>query len=136
MERLGPLLATPDGHIDFRLDFLQDSDGVNIVESECCTALSMQCQRCFNPVAIEIHTHSHLVVVASEEAARDIPADCEPLLFNGENLDLARMIEDEILLALPIAPRHEHEQCHAGTRDSLAGNRGKNPFSILKNLEL
>lgn len=140
MERLGPLLNPPYGTVEFELDFSKDDEGCSLVHGGAFARVSMTCQRCFEPVSIDLQPRTNLMVVTSEEAARDVPEDFEPLLFCGENLLLAEVIEDELLLALPLAPLHNNEQCHAADSHSDSPERedenGNNPFAVLKNLEL
>ena len=65
------------------------------------------CQRCLAPVEARLVVDAHFRFVAGEaEAAQaDIDAE-EDVLASTRALDLPALVEDELLLALPLVPRH------------------------------
>lgn len=72
------------------------------------TALRLTCQRCLQAVRYEIDVDRSFRFVADEAAAATLDAESEEdLLVHTRSLDLASLIEDELLLALPLVPRHE-----------------------------
>ncbi len=70
--------------------------------------LSMQCQRCLQPVDVPLHVDRRLYFVEGEDAAAALDAESDDdVLALEPALDLRALIEDELLLALPLIPRHE-----------------------------
>ncbi len=69
----------------------------------------LTCQRCLQPAALPIEVDTTLRFVANEALAErlDEEQDAEDVLALPRSLKLAEMIEDELILALPIVPRHE-----------------------------
>jgi uncharacterized protein len=68
-----------------------------------------ECQRCLQPVALPIALDSHLRFVKGEAAAAALDEESEDdVLELPAALDLRALVEDELLLALPVVPRHEH----------------------------
>jgi len=66
------------------------------------------CQRCLQPVAIPLQVDRDLRFVATEAEAERLDEDMEEdVLAEGTGIDLRALIEDELLLELPIVPRHE-----------------------------
>jgi uncharacterized protein len=66
------------------------------------------CQRCLQPVAIDLAVDRWFRFVADEETAAALDADCdEDLLALSRPFDLRALLEDELLLELPLVPRHE-----------------------------
>ena len=95
--------------------------------------LSMQCQRCLGPMKWAFELQRSLLLVRSEQ---DFPEDeLEEDAFDaievGRELDLLQLLEDEILLALPIAPRHES----CDLPDSVARAGRRLPFAGLAALK-
>ncbi len=74
---------------------------------------AMPCQRCLDSVELPLKIDSLLTVVADDEEARSLQRQIEPLILENGMLDLHSLVEDEILLALPIVPHHsdDSEQC-------------------------
>jgi uncharacterized protein len=72
------------------------------------TRLSLVCQRCLGPVETPIAAERSFLFVAGEDAAAQLDADTEDdVLAMTRALDLRLLVEDELLLALPLVPRHE-----------------------------
>ena len=74
--------------------------------------VEMTCQRCLGPMqqAIEI---DHMVLLARNETELerlDAIPDSDAILV-GENLNLVDLVEDEVLLGLPLAAMHDEGQC-------------------------
>lgn len=72
------------------------------------TRLVQTCQRCLQPTEEAIHVDRLFRFVASEAVAEQEDEDCdEDLLVSSRTFDLATLIEDEVLLALPLVPWHD-----------------------------
>lgn len=72
------------------------------------TALPMTCQRCLQPVVEPLEVDRWFRFVASEEEALEQDTDAEEdLLVKQRQFRLLELIEDELLLALPVIARHD-----------------------------
>lgn len=70
--------------------------------------LVLVCQRCLGPVASPLHVERALRFVAGEDEAARLDAESEDdVLELTRALDLQALAEDELLLALPLVPRHD-----------------------------
>lgn len=69
----------------------------------------LTCQRCLSPMALELSVDRHFRFVRNEDEAAqlDETTDDEDVLAMGRPLDLLSLAEDELIMALPIVPRHE-----------------------------
>lgn len=69
----------------------------------------LDCQRCLGVYPESIATKMRFEVVASEEAADDVSMDDDELdvIVGSKKFSVLELIEDEVLLALPTAPKHE-----------------------------
>ena len=66
------------------------------------------CQRCLQPVATAIDAKRSFMFVVGEAAAAELDAQCEDdVLALTRELDLRELVEDELLLSLPLVPKHE-----------------------------
>ncbi|MDZ7857559.1 DUF177 domain-containing protein [Sphaerotilus sp.] len=72
------------------------------------TALSQQCQRCLETVETPLAFERWFLFVDSERQAAELDAESEDdVLVISRQFDLLELVEDELLLAAPIVPRHE-----------------------------
>jgi uncharacterized protein len=110
LPRLAEQLA---GAADERLRFsLQGGIGANgrpTAVLELDGALSVRCDRCGEAVTVPIRERARFFFVADEAELGRLPIDDAPdePLLGSRRFDLAALIEDQAILALPISPRHE-----------------------------
>ena len=72
------------------------------------TQVWLTCQRCLQPVHVPMAIDQHLRFVRGEAQAEALDAESEhDVLALSKSLDLRNLIEDELLLALPLVPRHD-----------------------------
>jgi uncharacterized protein len=104
------------------------------------TSMPLICQRCLTPVDVPIEVHRSFRFVADEStaAAEDDAAE-EDLLALSRSFDLLELVEDELLMELPVAPRHdvcpEPVKMSAADADfQAAAPERENPFALLGRL--
>lgn len=101
------------------------------------TAVSLECQRCLQPMAVALAVERSFLFVHGEAAAAQLDADSEDdVLALTRALDLRELVEDEVLLALPIVPRHDvcPHPLVAGVPEARVDN-APNPFAVLAALK-
>ena len=75
---------------------------------QASTVLALECRRCLEPVRVPVRVDASLRFVRGEDAAAELDAESEfDVLALTRSLDLRELIEDELLLALPLVPAHE-----------------------------
>lgn len=142
MERLCGLLADDTGEVTVRLDFGIDEEGIRRVSGRLTAELRLVCQGCLEPMTYTVEASVSLAVVGNEAQAEQLPERYEPLMTEAqEPLFLQDIVEDELILALPIVARHPQGQCAAtgavGGVNANAGEDGprENPFAVLAGLK-
>ena len=86
-----------------------------------------------------------MACVWTDEEAAALPATYEPLLVD-DNVDLSNIVEEEILLAIPVSPIHEKECKSPEQRAALETDieepaavedtgEGESPFAVLERLK-
>lgn len=97
------------------------------------------CQRCLQPVDLPLQVDRWLRFVADENLAAELDADSEEDVLAIERaLDLHDLVEDELLLALPMIPRHD--RCPtplastAGAGEAPGAGGAAHPFAALAGL--
>ena len=131
LKRLKESLADDQGQIDFAVKGARDARRRLVLALEISGNLHLQCQRCLGLLEYPLRLSNTLLLVgAGEVAAGDLDdEDAEWIEASGE-LDVALLVEDEIILSLPYAPRHEAGTCrHRGL--AAGGNPGDATFAKL-----
>ena len=103
----------------------------------CDARLGLVCQRCLQPVDTAVHAQRSFQFVADEALAAAIDADSEEdVLALSRALNLVELIEDELLLALPLVPRHPScPQPLKPPDDAEPFEERANPFAVLGELK-
>lgn len=136
MERLALKLHDTDGKIQIKLKFGRDVEGLSYIIGHIQGKLPLVCQRCIQPMSHTIDYGFALSPVWTDEQARKLPNKYEALMLpEDEKVVLAELIEDELILQLPILVMHEAEDCQwqpSGNDDILEIETEKpNPFAAL-----
>ncbi|AMN47274.1 hypothetical protein ACG33_09235 [Steroidobacter denitrificans] len=84
-------------------------DGRPVIDGAVCGRLELICQRCMRPVTLEVD--EPLKVMVLQEEFDQEPGGYEPVISDPARLDLRWLVEEQMLLALPLVPMHEHEDC-------------------------
>ena len=101
--------------------------------------LHLGCRRCDKPYQTPLRHELDLRLVSSEEEEERLMQDCEPYWVQDDELALRELLEDELLLALPMLPRCDScENIVNGTAPAAPTQepRRENPFAALKKLKL
>lgn len=104
-------------------------------------SLPLTCQVCLGEVSTPVQVDRHFVFVADEATAAHLDEDSEEadVLVLARDFDLYALIEDELLMALPLAPRHA--QCPRAVPMSAqdegfdTASARPNPFAALAALK-
>ena len=111
LPRLTAAVADSGGAAEIELQVFTDG-GQIIVQGRVQVTLGMTCQRCLESMRIPVTAALHMAWVRGEEEATRLPTGYEPLVFASGRVKLADVVEDELLLALPMAAVHESsEEC-------------------------
>lgn len=102
--------------------------------------VTLQCQRCLQPMTglLQIERHFRFAADEAEALRLDEETDDDVLVISRE-FDLHELVEDEMILALPIVPRHDAcpEPLRVADASAPAGgeNVRPNPFAVLARLK-
>lgn len=104
------------------------------------TSLALECQRCLRPVTVPIEVERSFLFVAGDAEAAQADAELDDdVLALSRAFDVRQLVEDELLLALPLVPRHDlcpvplvHTDADQGT---VSDDARPNPFAVLRGLK-
>jgi len=95
------------------------------------------CQRCLHPFRFDIDSTATLVLARDEASADEMDAlladEDVDVIVGSHAMNLAELIEDDALLALPLSPRHE--TCPDQLLPPQAQEKKFSPFAVLKDLK-
>ncbi len=129
------------GDLSARLVFLMREDGKMVVTGTAKAGLAYQCQRCLqsmNETTVELDLL--VALVRNEDEAKALPGTLEPWVVEEDEADVYALIEDELLLSLPVVSYHEEACVEASLMSSgddleAPETEKDNPFSVLSALK-
>jgi uncharacterized protein len=138
MTRVTEVAQDKQGSIAWSLQGGNHSLGYPQLTLKVSGSINLLCQRCLTPLSVEIDSESQLVLAKDEARADEIEAqlddDTIDVIPVPEELNLRDLIEDETLLSLPFAPKHDVCPDQAALTDSVKSEK-PSPFAVLKNLK-
>jgi len=136
--------STTLGDVEYLLEFGMDVGNSPIVTGSVKATLPIICQRCMGSMGFAVTTRTQLGIVSSRAAAEKLPDRYDPLLvLADEEMTIASIIEDELILALPQVAMHSSKECPKGDaflkvengEENVSAPRRENPFAMLAQLK-
>ncbi|MEE9343349.1 MAG: YceD family protein [Gammaproteobacteria bacterium] len=134
--RLPGLLEESTGHVDVRLVFEIDSRQLPVMRGSVSGKIALVCQRCMDQMSFDLDVSFLLALMTSANETTELPEGYESLLISGESVALSDLIEDEIILSLPLISAHpDEEQCQAFVEHRNTTQKEISPFAVLEKLK-
>ena len=146
LTRLSEVADVLDDHVNVSIECGIDPQDLVVVQGTATANLELRCQRCGEGMQTQVEAKFVYTPVrhAAEESEDPIPDAYDEIELNeyGE-ISLFQLVEDELMLALPIVAMHEPEDCRVKDDDMTFGElapeateeKKSNPFDVLKQLK-
>jgi uncharacterized protein len=138
MKRLSELLASSNGEVSYRVEFGRDEFSVSHVDVRLEAELLMVCQRSMAEFLQPVSVNQRLGLMRDESEEAQLPEGYDPLLVQGGQLSMKDVIEDELILALPLValgPGAPLEQVSVTAGTVPEDEQAPNPFAVLGQLK-
>lgn len=138
--RVAELLTNTAGAVRVSVAFSRDEQKHVVMHLELAAKVAMLCQRCLEDAVISVGGHYDYLIVNHNADSTLLSHSYDVLEVDDEPLDLLALVEDELLLCLPIVPMHPQGECQspAGYVEPELGpdeTTRSNPFSVLAQLK-
>ena len=133
LEGLRDSLASNDGAVHFKLTGFVNEGAAPGLRCEVQGVLKILCQRCLEPMDYRLQVDNSLMLVHAEpEESAEADPEAPDYIAIQRDLQVEALVEEEILLALPMAPHHAEGVC----KGRPAAESGKlHPFAVLAGLK-
>ena len=142
LPRIVAAVVSHGDDISVNMRFYRDAEGYCVADGSARAEVELICQRCLKPVQLVLDAHFKLAAVDDDKAAAALPDRYDALLCRDGEVAAAEMIEDELLLALPIIAMHaDMNECGKSAallkEMQVTEDAGKpeSPFAVLKDLK-
>jgi uncharacterized protein len=143
MPRIIELAPNSDGEFYVTMTFSMSSLQFPMVKGTIEGKIVQSCQRCMGNTAVPISSQFQLLLITPDSLALASEEGHEIFEYTGQVITTANLIEDEIILAMPIVAKHtDIEMCDSSVKkwmhefDEVPTDEKDNPFAKLKDLKL
>jgi len=142
LTRVLEAVYSAEGIVQIELAFRKDKQRIRVAEGKVSCSVNLLCQRCMNPLEHDLEVDFKLAFVYTEEQADQLPETYEPVMMEDDYVQLVDLIEDDLILGLPIVASHADEGCQPlkyqedlpEVEEESIPNK-ENPFQVLESLK-
>ena len=133
LERLADSLYDRSGKLQYSLVGHTDGRQRPRLRLKVNGTISLCCQRCLGGLPYDVEMDSSLLLLDEATVGASAGVDDLDAVAADSAMDVWSLVEDEVLLALPIAPRHPEGECRAGI--GAGRHQAASPFAVLAGLK-
>lgn len=129
LARIADRLASVErqANVAWAIEGGQDGLGRPMLTLTVRGSLPLVCQRCLQPCDVAVDQRSELLLAHDEAELKRLDADEREVVLASSPLDVMTLVEDELLLSLPFAPKHSEAECSGAS----SGGEQKHPGQTL-----
>lgn len=109
--RFKAVLNRDSGDVKVVLEVGKTASGLVYIRGSLITEIELICQRCSEPFLYDINVDFKLSPVLVDSQAVNVPQDYEPWVTHNRPVSVTELIEEELLLGLPMIAKHSPEEC-------------------------
>jgi uncharacterized protein len=142
LHRLHDSLLSTEGEVNVRVQFGVDEQKIHYMRGHYTTQLVLQCKRCMEQYVQNVTGEVRSGFVQTEEEADQLPDYYDPVVVSAGVLAIADVIEDELIIGLPIVPMHAAKDCKVSlplilssddvSNDVTLANDEDHPFKVIE----
>ncbi len=104
LSRLAQMQGSTEG-LEYRLSGGRAGNGRPCLRISVKGCVQLLCQRCLDPLPVSIAVDAELQLAESLSEISEADDDIDRVLAS-RRMDIGKLVEDEVILALPMVPRH------------------------------
>lgn len=140
LERLREYLLDHSGEIVYSISGVFDEKGRQTLKIMIAGMVTLCCQRCLSKLEHTLDVKTSLLIARNQDEYSYYDEDNSvDAILASPNIDALTLIEDEIILSLPISPRHQENECSINnitiSTSEITRAVKKHPFISLKSLK-
>ena len=132
--RLKELLTNDSGEVRVRLKFRKGKGPRMLVLGECRAGLEVDCQTCLENMKVGVEVKIRTLLVPTLEELMGLGQSEDGMVCESEQVSLVDIVEDDLIVHLPMVPRHAEGECAAVATMAGAVPETYRPFAGLAKL--
>ncbi len=116
------------------LRFTLNEQGVATIKGKFSVEVELQCQRCGHTFTTVLQANCELYPMVTEQQMALLDNAMDVLVTAGEKINIIDIIEDELIVALPMFAKHAEAECQVKLDNTIISGDSNKPFADLANL--
>lgn len=133
LPRIAPLLARAEGGARGKASFAREQS-LAVVDLMVEAQLTLTCQRCMRPMPWPVASRARIALVGDVDAADAVAPEFETVIAPGGRITVGELVEEELLLALPVVALHARPDSCGVLLDDEPEEETQKPFAGLAEL--
>jgi uncharacterized protein len=135
LPRINGIAHNKSDKIKVNYSFYVENKTTPCLDGEISLNIYLTCQRCLEELPFSLDLSFSMAFVKNENQAEELSKHLEIYLFEDKELSLIDLISDEILLSIPMAPKHNLDCLSSFKENNNYEQVKEKPFAILKNIK-
>ena len=141
LPRLLEVVTRIEGEVEVKIHCKKDKQDLSVIFGSAKAHILTVCQRCNGELGLDLELEFAYSPVGIGKSSEDLPSCYDVVEMDDEgNVNLHQLVEDELMLSIPIIPMHEESHCRFSEKplsfgEIKAEDDKPNPFEILKQLK-
>ncbi len=114
--RLSESIANDKGEVQAKLEFRRGKKQKTLIIGHISVNLELVCQNCLAPFSTDLESSFRWVLVEDEDALIALHPDDEGVICGEDSVNIVDLLEDELLVSLPMVAKHEEGECSFTTQ--------------------
>jgi len=136
LSRLAASVEDDKANINVTFEFYRNEIGLAVIRGKVKSSLNLNCQRCMQVMRVSIDCDFEFLLGADDGDI--IASGLDNIEIENGFIDVYDLIEDELILALPLVSRHEYQDCNEYWSNQIDVDDAiekENPFAVLAKLK-
>lgn len=140
--RIKEYLRDTDGDIKVNFSFAHDEENRVVIRMQTHGVLKLTCQRCMQELDFAVDAEHIICPIAHESEVALLPESYEPVLLEEDFISPIAIVEEELILNLPLIPMHAEDDCpiarnsaYYGENEIVEVSPDTKPFAALAELK-
>jgi len=137
LPRLAESVLDPAARVTYEVVGRIDDEGHPGALMKLSARLPLRCERCTEPMQFQLEREVAFRFIGDEQELNALPIEDVEIeeVVGSSNMALLPWIEDEVILSLPLVPRHDDCALPLAGEGAPAQERRPNPFAALARLK-
>ena len=134
--KISEISSNKSDNIRVDLSFYLKNNKTPCVDGIIELDIVLVCQRCLDDLSIVLKVNFNLAFVKHDQQSEELDSNYEIYVTEEDELVTQDLISDEILLSIPMVPKHDYDCMAKINTQKTVKEKAENPFAILKRIQI